>query len=146
MPAWVGDGHPPFPGPPVHAALSPAAQARADQSLEERFEVEAMPHLNDLFRTALRMTGERGQAEDVVQEVYLQAWRSFERFEAGTNCRAWLYKILFRCVIHQRRKWFRFPLLKEKRGIPGGQSRTACGRRTRDHRLGNSDSIGRAWI
>ena len=72
-----------------------------------------MPHLNDLFRTALRMTGEHGRAEDVLQEVYLQAWRSFERFEAGTNCRAWLYKILFHCVSHQRRKWFRFPLLKE---------------------------------
>ena len=73
-----------------------------------------MPHLNDLFRTALRMTGERGHAEDVLQEVYLQAWRSFERFEEGTNCRAWLYKILFHCVSHQRRKWYRFPLLKEK--------------------------------
>lgn len=72
-----------------------------------------MPHLNDLFRTALRVTGERGTAEDVVQEVFLQAWRSFERFEAGTNCRAWLYKILFHCVSHHRRKWFRFPLLKE---------------------------------
>jgi RNA polymerase sigma-70 factor (ECF subfamily) len=82
-------------------------------SPEERFEAEAMPHLNDLFRTALRMTGERGQAEDVLQEVYLQAWRSFERFEKGTNCRAWLYKILFHCVSHQRRKWYRFPLLKE---------------------------------
>jgi RNA polymerase sigma-70 factor (ECF subfamily) len=72
-----------------------------------------MPHLNDLFRTALRLTGERGSAEDVLQEVYLQAWRSFDRFETGTNCRAWLYKILFHCVSHHRRKWFRFPLLKE---------------------------------
>jgi len=85
-----------------------------DRSPEERFEAEAMPHLNDLFRTALRMTGERGMAEDVLQEVYLQAWRSFDRFEAGTNCRAWLYKILFHCVSHHRRRWFRFPLLKEK--------------------------------
>jgi DNA-directed RNA polymerase specialized sigma24 family protein len=38
--------------------------------LEQRFEAEAMPHLNDLFRTALRTTGDRGVAEDVVQEVY----------------------------------------------------------------------------
>ena len=78
-----------------------------------RFETEAMPHLNDIFRTATRVLGERGRAEDVVQEVYLQAWKSFDRFEPGTNCRAWLFKILFHCVNHDRRKWFRFPLLKE---------------------------------
>ena len=79
----------------------------------DRFEMEAMPHMNDIFRTATRMTGERSKAEDVVQEVYLQAWKSFSRFQSGTNCRAWLFKILFHCVHHQRRKWFRFPLLKE---------------------------------
>ncbi|MCC7157624.1 MAG: sigma-70 family RNA polymerase sigma factor [Bryobacterales bacterium] len=80
---------------------------------QEHFEAEAMPHLNDLYRTASRMMGDAARAEDVVQEAYLQAWRSFDRFEAGTNCRAWLFKILFHCVNHQRRKWFRFPLLKE---------------------------------
>src|SRR4051812_40227820 len=85
----------------------------ADLSMPERFEAEAMPHLNDLFRTATRMVGDKARAEDVVQEVFLQAWKSFARFETGTNCRAWLYKILFHCVNHHRRKWFRFPLLKE---------------------------------
>lgn len=99
--------------PPSFNALPEAGASLPAGSTAERFETEAMPHLNDLFRTALRMTGERGQAEDVLQEVYLQAWRSFDRFEAGTNCRAWLYKILFHCVSHHRRKWFRFPLLKE---------------------------------
>ena len=79
----------------------------------ERFENEAMPHMTDIFRTATRVLGERSRAEDVVQEVYLQAWKSFHRFEPGTNCRAWLFKILFHCVNHHRRKWFRFPLLKE---------------------------------
>src|ERR1700739_4612149 len=93
MTRWAGDT------PPVAGC--------AEQSAEQRFEVEAMPHLHDLFRTALRMTGERGHAEDVLQEVYLQAWRSFEHFESGTNCRAWLYKILFHCVSHQRRQCFR---------------------------------------
>lgn len=77
------------------------------------FDAEAMPHLNDLFRTAARILGDRTRAEDIVQEVYLQAWKSFHRFEKGTNCRAWLFKILFHCVNHHRRKWFRFPLLKE---------------------------------
>jgi RNA polymerase sigma-70 factor (ECF subfamily) len=80
---------------------------------ERRFEAEAMPHMTDLFRTAMRMMGDRAEAEDVVQDVYLQGWKSFHRFEAGTNCRAWLFKILFHCVNHHRRKWFRFPLLKK---------------------------------
>lgn len=79
----------------------------------EAFAAEALPHMGDLYRTALRMVADRGRAEDVTQEVYLQAWKSFHRFEPGTNCRAWLYKILFHCVSHQRRKWFRFPPLKE---------------------------------
>ncbi|WP_321475741.1 sigma-70 family RNA polymerase sigma factor [uncultured Paludibaculum sp.] len=72
-----------------------------------------MPHLRDIFQTATRILGDRNRAEDVAQEVFLQAWKSFARFEPGTNCRAWLFKILFHCVNHHRRKWFRFPLLKE---------------------------------
>ena len=83
------------------------------RSSTDQFELEAMPHMNDLFRTATRLLGDRSRAEDVVQEVYLQAWKSYHRFEQGTNCRAWMYKILFHCVNHQRRKWFRFPLLRE---------------------------------
>lgn len=83
-----------------------AACARTD------FESEAMPHVNDLFRTAARILGDAARAEDVVQEVYLQAWKSYHRFERGTNCRAWLFKILFHCINHHRRKWFRFPLIK----------------------------------
>jgi len=90
-----------------------APEAVAEVTAAGRFECEAMPHLNDIFRTAARILGERERAEDVAQEVFLQAWRSFDRFEPGTNCRAWLYKILFHCVNHHRRKWFRFPLLKE---------------------------------
>lgn len=93
---------------------SQAATSRApERSSSERFELEAMPHLNDIFRTATRLLGDRARAEDVAQEVYLQAWKSFDRFETGTNCRAWLYKILFHCVNHHRRKWFRFSFLKE---------------------------------
>ncbi len=79
----------------------------------ERFEAEAIPHLSDIFRTATRILGDRARAEDVSQEVYLQAWKSFERFETGTKCRAWLFKILFHCANQHRRKWFRFPQLRE---------------------------------
>ncbi len=73
----------------------------------EDFEAAALPHLNSLFRTAGRLIGNRGEAEDLVQEVYLQAWKSFHRFEPGTNCRAWLFKILLYKISHYRRKQLR---------------------------------------
>jgi len=81
-------------------------------SAERRFELEAMPHLQELTRTAVRVMGDRTRAEDVVQDAFLQAWRSFSRFEPGTNCRAWLYKILFHCMHHYRRKWFRLAVVR----------------------------------
>jgi RNA polymerase sigma-70 factor (ECF subfamily) len=73
----------------------------------EDFESVALPHLNDLYRAARRITGNPTEAEEVVQETYYQAWKSFHRFEAGTNCRAWLFKILFHVIQHQRRKWWK---------------------------------------
>jgi RNA polymerase sigma-70 factor, ECF subfamily len=61
----------------------------------EIFEAEALSLSSQLFRVALRVCRDREKAEDLIQETYLQAWRSFHRFEIGTNLRAWLYKILF---------------------------------------------------
>lgn len=72
------------------------------------FESAALPHLDSLYRTATRILGDRTAAEDCVQETYLQACRCFDRFTLGTNCRAWLYKILFHVIRHHRRKRFRF--------------------------------------
>jgi RNA polymerase sigma-70 factor (ECF subfamily) len=80
----------------------PSAEER-----REEFEREALPHLNDLYRTALGMFANPSEAEEVAQEVYLEAWKSFHRFEPGTNYRAWLFKILFHKANHHRRKWFR---------------------------------------
>ena len=70
----------------------------------EDFESEAVPHLDDLYRTAVRLMRDRSEAEDLVQEVYLQAWKSYHKYEPGTNCRAWLYKILFNKTNHHRRR------------------------------------------
>ena len=70
----------------------------------EIFEMEAMKHLDDLFRTAKRLTMNQTDAEDLVQETFMQAWKSFEHYEIGTNCRAWLYKIMFNKYDHHRRK------------------------------------------
>ncbi len=74
---------------------------------ETSFEETALPFLTDLFRTAVRSLGDRSAAEDCVQETYLQAQKSFHRFEPGTNCRAWMFKILMHVIQHHRRKWFR---------------------------------------
>jgi len=78
------------------------------QTVPVDFETVAMPHLNDLYRVARRTAGNSSDAEDIVQETYLQAWKSFHRFEPGTNIRAWLFKILFHVASHHRRKVFRF--------------------------------------
>jgi RNA polymerase sigma-70 factor (ECF subfamily) len=58
------------------------------------FEREVMPHLPALYGVALRMTKNEGDAEDMVQEAVLRAYRFFDTFEAGTNCKAWLFRIL----------------------------------------------------
>lgn len=74
---------------------------------EETFALEAMPHLKDLYRTAVRLTRQPSAAEDIVQEVYLQAWKSFATYEPGTNCRAWLYQIMFFKISRHRRAFVR---------------------------------------
>jgi RNA polymerase sigma-70 factor (ECF subfamily) len=95
------------------SGVGPASAPSRNDLMAERFDMEALPSLKDIFRTATGILGDKSRAEDVTQEVYLQAWKSFHRFEPGTNCRAWLFKILFHSVSHHRRKWFRFPVLKE---------------------------------
>ena len=61
---------------------------------QEEFERVAMPHTEGLFRAALRIARERSAAEDMVQETLLRAWRAFDQFERGSNCKAWLFRIM----------------------------------------------------
>jgi RNA polymerase sigma-70 factor (ECF subfamily) len=58
------------------------------------FEREALPHLPALYAAALRMTRHDKDAEDLVQDALVRAYRFFDTFEAGTNCKAWLFRIL----------------------------------------------------
>ena len=83
----------------------------------EDFEAAAMPHLADLYRSASLLIRDSSEAEDLVQEVYLKAWKSFHRFEPGTNCWAWLFKILFHRLHHLRRR-----LMKASRVEPFASS------------------------
>lgn len=80
----------------------------ASGSLLAQFEAEALPHMNDVFRTATRLLLDHAKASDAVQETYLIAWKTFERYQPGTNCRAWLLGILFNVVRQERRVWFKW--------------------------------------
>lgn len=79
--------------------------------LREEFDRSALTYLAELVRVASRLCGSRDAADDLVQETYLQAWRSFHRFEPGTNCRAWLYKILLFSHARQQRRQTRRPMM-----------------------------------
>jgi RNA polymerase sigma-70 factor (ECF subfamily) len=74
-----------------------------DSEADERFAVEAIPHFPVLKRIAYRMVRNRHEAEDLVQETYAQAWQVFSRYQSGTNCRAWLCKIMFYKRLHRHR-------------------------------------------
>lgn len=68
------------------------------------FEGEVMPHIHTLFGAALRLTRSSSEAEDLVQETFLKAFRSFAQFEMGTNCKAWLFRILTNTFINKYRR------------------------------------------
>ncbi len=62
--------------------------------VEKDFEQEALPHLPALYSAAVRMTRNEKDAEDLVQDTLLRAYRFFDTFQPGTNCKAWLFRIL----------------------------------------------------
>jgi RNA polymerase sigma-70 factor, ECF subfamily len=71
---------------------------------QNEFEQTAMPHSRSLLRVARRIASDHATAEDLVQETLLRAWKHFDRFEKGTNVRAWLFRILFNAFYAQGRK------------------------------------------
>jgi len=83
-----------------------------NKELKERyadFEREAIPHMNALYNFAYRMTGDKDDADDLVQETYLKAYRFFDKFEKGTNCKAWLFRIMKNSFINDYRKLIKEP-------------------------------------
>ena len=68
------------------------------------FETEALSFLDALYRTALRMTRSEAEAEDLVQETYIRAFRFRQQFTPGTNLKAWLFRILTNTFINQYRR------------------------------------------
>lgn len=77
---------------------------------QARFERDALPFLDQLYAAGLRMTRNPADAEDLVQETFLKAFAAFHQFEAGTNLKAWLYRILTNTYINSYRKRQRQPV------------------------------------
>jgi len=83
---------------------------KTQTSVKQRsFEQEALPHTDLLYNYALRMTNNPADADDLVQETYLKAYRFWETYEQGTNIRAWLFRILKNSYINRYRKEVREP-------------------------------------
>jgi RNA polymerase sigma-70 factor (ECF subfamily) len=98
------------------AASRGAEAAQTRQTLDQRFEREALPHMKSLYATAYRLTRNAADAEDLVQETFLRAYRAFEGYTPDTNARAWLYTILYRVRADHYRRVGRSPQTVELEG------------------------------
>jgi RNA polymerase sigma-70 factor (ECF subfamily) len=102
-------------GPPLLDRAAPAPASRAwwrgesEAQRQQRFESEALPHMRALFGTAYRLTGNAHDAEDLVQDTFLRAYRAFHTFTPGTHIRAWLFTILHRARTDRFRRAGRVP-------------------------------------
>jgi RNA polymerase sigma-70 factor, ECF subfamily len=79
----------------------------SDTELNEKkldFEREAIPHMKLLYNYALKISSDRLDADDLFQDTYLRAFRFFHKFEKGSNCKAWLFRIMKNCYINKYRK------------------------------------------
>lgn len=83
----------------------------------DEFEVEALRHLDALYRTALRMTRSEADAEDLVQETYIRAFRFRDQFTLGTNMKAWLFRILTNTFINTYRRKSAQPEVTDLEGV-----------------------------
>lgn len=77
---------------------------RDDTTRRREFEENAMAYVDSLYNMALRLVFNKEEAEDLVQETYLKAYRFFNTFQKGTNIKAWLFKILRNTFINKYRK------------------------------------------
>jgi len=82
---------------------------REENNRRKEFEDIAMEHIDSLYSMAIRLVFNKEEAEDLVQETYLKAYRFFNTFQKGTNIKAWLFKILRNTFINKYRKTVNLP-------------------------------------
>ena len=100
------------------------------------FDEEALPHLDTLYRVALRLTADPTQAEDLVQDTMLKAYRSWRQYRPGTNARGWLLTILRNTFINDYRRRKHEPVAMDLEAAePHALYRSIAGDRSRGHVL-----------
>jgi RNA polymerase sigma-70 factor (ECF subfamily) len=102
--------------------MGASAMAIDAESRNEKFEAVALEHIDSIYRFALSMAENESDASDLVQDTYLRAYRFFDKFEEGTNCKAWLITILRNTFINTIRRSKRHPQMvhlseMEERGL-----------------------------
>lgn len=83
----------------------------AHDQVRTRFEAAALPLLAVVYRAALRFTRHADDAHDITQETFLRAFRTFDRFQPGTNCKAWLLTIVYSVFVNRYRRQQREPVV-----------------------------------
>lgn len=95
------------------------------------FQKEALPHMDAVYRFALRLSGSRDRAEDLVQETYLRAFRSWDQYTPGTQCKSWLFTICRNVFLRQRERSQRLEEIVSENV---------------DHSSGSIDVINPIWV
>ncbi|MDR3710869.1 MAG: sigma-70 family RNA polymerase sigma factor [Capsulimonadaceae bacterium] len=101
----LGSGNPPEDADRIPTELASSEdEAPAKPADPAVFEAEMNPHLDSLYRNAMRLTGNSNDAEDLVQDTYLRAYRFFHQYQPGTNAKAWLFRIMNTVFLNDYRK------------------------------------------
>jgi len=126
----------------VALSVGPVGDAEA----REQFAALVEDRLDGLYRTALRLTRNRAAAEDLVQEALLRGWRSFHTFQAGTNARAWLFRILMNAYIDTYRRRGREPEVVDTEAVEDHYLYTRARESADLARQGNPEEIVLAQV
>ena len=114
------------------AKAAPLSSRKGRGPRAPTFDAEALGHVDSLYRTALRLTGSPADAEDLVQDTFLKAFRAADSFEPGTNLRAWLFTILHNSARNRFRDLAREGLVVDTDAVEQASDASAAARPSPD--------------
>ena len=139
--SWTMSEHPESPAGLDDEGTTRAPAGEDDAARSDRFEAEALVHLDQLYGAALRMTRNPADAEDLVQETFTKAFAAFHQYRPGTNLKAWLYRILTNTYINSYRKKQREPQQSRSEEIEDWQLARAESHTSRGLRSAEADAL-----